>query len=327
VIIADGHADSLMWNRDLNQASSEGHVDFPRLQQAGVRLQCFTVVTRGFPFIGGFPLFAAYRGWPAQARRGEWARATWQIDRLAEFCRRSGGQVSIATSAAALEENLGDPRSQRISAVIGIEGAHALEGQVARVRDLHARGVRFMSLTHLDNNELGGSSFPFMGNRGLTQLGRDVLNAMVEVGMSIDLAHASVRTLDDVFSHSKARFFCSHTGVYGVAPTWRNLTDSSLRKIADRGGVAAIIFATIYLGGEELLDVVRHIEHAVHVMGEDGVALGSDFDGMIPLPRGMRDVRDLPQLAEALRKRGHPEARVEKILGGNFRRFFRETLG
>ncbi|MFZ5469160.1 MAG: dipeptidase [Myxococcota bacterium] len=322
--IADGHADSLMWNRDLSVASEEGHVDFPRLIEAGVKIQCFTVVTRGFPFVGGFPLFAAHRGWPRAARRGEWARASWQIERLSEFCARSGGKVALASSAQELEDNL---RQGRLSAVIGIEGAHALEGRVERVRELYARKVRFMSLTHLGNNELGGSSFPLMGNRGLTPLGRSVLDEMVAAGMTVDVAHASPKTLADVLAHPTARPFCSHGGVFGAAPSWRNLPDEALRKIADKGGVMGIIFATVYLGGRLMDDVVRHIEHALDVMGEESVALGSDFDGMVPLPEGMRDVRDLPRLTEALLRRGHSEARVEKVLGVNFRRFFSETLG
>src|SRR5688572_29872354 len=191
-----------MWNRDLNLKSNEGHVDFPRLREAGVKLQCFTVVTRGFPFIGGFPLFAAYRGWPSQARRGEWARAVWQIDRLAEFCRRSQGSASIATSGAALEENIA---ADRLSAIVGIEGAHAIQGEVKRVRELFARGVRFMSLTHLSNNELGGSSFPLMGDRGLTPHGREVLEEMATAGMAVDVAHASNKTLADILAHKTAR--------------------------------------------------------------------------------------------------------------------------
>jgi membrane dipeptidase len=321
--IADAHADSLMWNRDLCVRSSEGHVDFPRLREAGVKLQCFTIVTRGFPFIGGFPVFAAWKGWPREARSSEWMRAQWQIDRLADFCRRSEGQARITTTASVLEENLAHGR---LSAILGVEGGHAIEGRVDRLAELHRRGVRFMGLTHLSNNELGGSSFPMMGNRGLTPLGHAVVEEMARVGMSVDVAHASERTLEELFASPSVRFFSSHTGARGAGGGWRNLSDESLRHIADRGGVVGIILAPIYLGGDTFDDVVRHIEHAVNVMGEEGVGIGSDFDGMVALPRGMRDVTDLPRLTELLLRR-HPEQRVERILGGNFRRFFRETLG
>lgn len=322
--VADAHADTLMWNRDLNRRSSHGHVDFPRLREAGVKIQCFTVVTRGFPYVGGFPLFAAWRGWPREALRGPWRRCLFQLERLFEACRASGGAAALTTDAATLEDNLA---RGRLSAILGVEGGQALEGRVERVEELHRRGVRFMSLTHLSNNALGGASFPGMRNRPLSALGHEVLDAMARVGMSVDVAHASPATLRDILAHPTARFMCSHTGVQGASPSWRNLPDAALRAIADRGGVVGIIFAPVYLGGDALEDVARHVEHALSVMGEEGVALGSDYDGMVPLPRGMRDVSDLPRLTEVLLRRGHPEARVERVLGGNWRRFFRETLG
>src|SRR5512144_3395040 len=94
--VADGHAGSLMWNRDLCARSTEGHVDFPRLREAGVRLQCFTVVTRGYPLLDGVGALGAVRGWPRAARRGPWARCRFQLDRMEALCAASGGAVGIA---------------------------------------------------------------------------------------------------------------------------------------------------------------------------------------------------------------------------------------
>ena len=321
--IADGHADSLMWNRDLTARHRRGHVDFPRLREAGVRIQCFTVVTRGWPAVDGFGAFAAVRGWPRAARSGPWARCLFQLDRMRELCERSAGQVSIADGAARLGENLA---LGRLSAILGVEGAQALEGRPERVAELHARGVRFMGLTHLSNNELGGSSSPLMGDRPLTPLGHEVLEAMVAARMPVDLAHASHRTLRDVAAHRGARLLVSHTGVSGAWRSWRNLDDAELRLVAERGGVVGIIFATLYLGGRDIEDVVRHVEHALDVAGEDAVAFGSDFDGMVPLPRGLRDATDVPKVVQSLARR-RPERVAEKVAFGNWHRFFRETLG
>jgi membrane dipeptidase len=311
-----------MWNRDLNEASERGHVDFPRLREAGVKIQAFTIVTRGLPVIDGFRAFMLKSGWPAEARRSEWLRCTSQLENLRRYCEASKGFASVAQTRGALEENL---RNERLSAIVGIEGAHALEGDLSRVEFLSAQGVQFMSLTHLSNNELGGTSTPMMGNRPLTAKGHEMLEAMGAVGMAVDVAHASAAMLPSVLSHPKARPFCSHAGVKGATPLWRNLDDASLKAIADRGGVVGIIFAPQYIGGRQLSDVVRHIEHALKVMGEDGVALGSDFDGMIPLPQGMRDVRDLKKLTALLVQR-LPIRIVEKVLGFNFRRFWSEVL-
>lgn len=323
VPIADGHADSLMWNRDLNVASEEGHVDFPRLRAAGVKIQAFTIVTRGLPVIDGFPLFMRKERWPAEARKSEWTRCLWQLGRLDGFCAASGGLAAVAGTKGALASNL---EGGRLSAVVGIEGAHAIEGDVSRVKTLFDRGVRFMSLTHLANNELGGTSTPLLGNRPLTPLGREVLDAMGSAGMVIDVAHASPAMMPELLAHPRVRPFCSHAGVKGATPMWRNLDDATLKAIADKGGVVGVIFAPQFIGGRQLSDVARHLEHAVKVMGEDGVALGSDFDGMIPLPQGMRDVRDLRKLTQTLLDRGMAVRIVEKVLGHNFKRFWSEVL-
>ncbi len=316
--IADAHADSLMWNRDLTQAQSAGHVDFPRLKEAGVKLQCFTVVTRGYPFIDGFGAFAWAKGWSRAQRQGEWARCRAQLEWMRELCARAPEAVSVAEAGGALEANRG---AARVSAVLGVEGAHALEGQVERVAELHRLGVRFMGLLHLHNNELGGSSFPLMGNRGLTPLGHEVLDAMAAVGMAVDLAHASPRTVEDILAHGGPPVFCSHGGVQGAHRSWRNLSDATLRTVAERGGVMGIILTPIYLGGRTLEAVVRHVEHALSVMGEDGVGLGSDFDGLVPLPVGMHDCRDLKRVTEALDRAGIPERVIEKVMGANLWRF------
>jgi membrane dipeptidase len=321
--IADGHADSLMWNRDLTVRQPRGQVDFPRLREANVRIQCFTTVTRGYPVVDGMAAFALVRGWPRGARIDPWTRCLFQLERMRELCARSGGAVRIAATSAALEENLA---GGAISAVLGVEGAQALQGRPDRVAELRARGVGFMSLTHLANNDLGGSSSPLMGDRPLTPLGHEVLGEMARARMPVDLAHASHRTIRGVTERRDVRPFCSHTGVAGAKRSWRNLDDGELRAIADRGGVVGIIFATIYLGGRTLDDVVRHVDHALDVAGEDAVGFGSDFDGMVPLPKGLRDVTDVPKLVAALARR-HPAAVVEKVAWTNWRRFFGETLG
>ncbi len=211
--------------------------------------------------------------------------------------------------------------------MLGVEGGHAIEGRVERVAELARRGVAFMGLTHLVPNELGGSSFPLRGRRGLTPLGGQVLEAMASHGLAVDVAHASRRLLDALLAQEQARIFCSHTGVAALGPRWRNLDDAALRRIADRGGVVGIIFGTPYLGSRRLEAVADHIEHAVRVAGEEAVCLGSDFDGMVPLPTGMRDVTDLWKLTALLLGRGHPRSRIERILGLNLRRFLADVLG
>jgi membrane dipeptidase len=322
--IADAHADSLLWNRDLRVRQRAGHVDFVRLRDAGVRLQAFTVVTRGFPVVGGFRPFAAWHGWPSEARGGPWARAQFQISQLHAFCGDASARARVVATRAELDAA---ERDGVLACVLGIEGGHALEGRVERVAELARQGVRFLGLTHLSANALGGSATPGMRGRGLSAHGAQVLEALGASGLAVDVAHASPRLLEALLVQRKAPVFCSHTGVRGVAPNWRNLPDDALRTIAERGGVVGILFGTVYLGGRELTDVARHLEHAVNVAGEEAVCLGSDFDGFVRLPRGMRDVSDLPRLTEVLLARGHPLSRLEKLLGQNLRCFFARVLG
>ncbi|HEY3446843.1 MAG TPA: membrane dipeptidase [Myxococcales bacterium] len=318
--VADAHADSLMWNRDLSQRSEKGEVDFPRLREGGVKLQCFTLVTRGFPVVGGFPLLARLNGWPAEALADERARAVWQIGQLERFCSRSPDQAAIARSAADLAEN---ERVGRLTAVLGIEGAHALGGDLAQVERFHRRGVRFLGLTHLMHNELGGACFPLARKRGLTSFGREVVGEMRRLGLAVDLAHASRALVDDVLA-SGATVFCSHTGVDSAHRSFRNLPDEVLRAVAARGGVVCVIFAVEYLGGRTMDRLARHLLRALEVAGEDHVGLGSDFDGMIHLPRPMRDARDLPLVTRVLLEHGVDRKVVAKVMGGNLRRFLEQ---
>lgn len=322
--IADAHADSLLWNRDLRVRHKSGQVDFVRLREAGVRLQAFTIVTRGFPVVDGFRAFALWQGWPRAARKSPWTRAQFQISRLHAFCADPSARAQLVTRRAELEAA---EKQDHLACVLGVEGGHALEGRVERVAELAGQGVRFLGLTHLSANTLGGAATPGMRAKGLSALGAEVVQAMAAAGLAVDVAHASPKLLASLLLQKEARVFCSHTGVRGAAASWRNLPDSALRAIANRGGVVGILFGTEYLGGGELADVARHLEHAVRVAGEEAVCLGSDFDGFVSLPRGMRDVSDLPRLTELLLARGHPWRWVEKLLGLNLRRFFAEVLG
>ena len=230
----------------------------------------------------------------------------------------------LATSPAALAAA---EREGKLACVLGVEGGHALEGRVERVGELARRGVAFLGLTHLVPNELGGSSFPFRGRLGLTALGGRVLEAMASHGLAVDVAHASPRLLRALLAQEEARIFCSHTGVAALGPRWRNLDDTALRRIADRGGVVGIIFGTPTSGAGGSRQWRTTSNTRSGSPGEEAVCLGSDFDGLVPLPAGMRDVTDLWKLTAILLERGHPRTRIERILGLNLRRFLAEVLG
>jgi membrane dipeptidase len=323
--VADAHADSLLWNRDLAARSNQGHVDFPRMRDAGMRVQLFTIPTRGFPVLDGIRFFCWWKHWPRSARRDPRARALWQIEQMHAAVARSGGTVAIATTREDLEENLA---KGKISAILGLEGAFPLEGNAKNLAQFWDRGVRFLGPAHLIPNEFSSCSSWLYRDRGLGAAGRELLQEMARLGAALDLSHASPRAVDQMlqFAPASLAVFDSHTGALGANQHWRNLGDDAMRKIAERGGVVAIILAVMYLGRGGMDAFLRHVAHAAKVAGPRAIAIGSDFDGFVALPREIRDVADYPRLAPALRGAGFDRAAVTGILGANLVDFLGRAL-
>ena len=151
-------------------------------------------------------------------------------------------------------------------------------------------------------------------NKGLTDLGRELIQEMNETGVLLDLAHASPQTFDEAIELTAYPPLVSHAGARGVYDTWRNLTDSQIQAVTDRGGVIGVMFGPPGLSRPDLGEVVDHLEHIVSVGGEDTAALGSDFDGYIESPI---DATGLIQLTELMLREGWSEPRIRKILGEN----------
>jgi membrane dipeptidase len=183
-----------------------------------------------------------------------------------------------------------------------------------------------VTLVHLTDSALGATSSPLgrsRGRGGLTATGRAMVEALNERRILVDLAHASRATFFGALdAHDRALPpMVTHTGVSGVHPSWRNLGDDQIRAIGDRGGLIGIMYHRGFLGrparrvGAEA--IVRHLEYAIAVGGEDVAALGSDWDGMIVTPRDMPTALELPVLVDRMLARGWPEDRIRRVLGGN----------
>jgi microsomal dipeptidase-like Zn-dependent dipeptidase len=142
-------------------------------------------------------------------------------------------------------------------------------------------------------------------------------------GMTVDVAHASSATVDDVLAMARRPVVASHTGFRGVADNARNLTDAQLRGIADSGGVVGAGFWPTACGGEDVASIARSIRYAVGVAGVEHVALGSDFDGAVPEPF---DATGLVQLTDALLDAGLDDEAIAKVMGGNVRRLLADVL-
>jgi microsomal dipeptidase-like Zn-dependent dipeptidase len=347
LFVADLHADSLLWDRDILARSARGHVDVPRLVEGGVALQAFTIVTKvprgaNYGVTEGdtdniTPLVVAGR-WPARTWGSLTERALHQARKLEDAAARSGGRLVIIESAADLarfveqrarasEDERAGAASQanggaRVAALLGVEGAHALDADVANLDRLFDAGVRMMAPVHFFDNEWGGSAH---GARkgGLTEKGRELVRRMEAKGVVVDLAHASAATIDDVLALATRPVVVSHTGVRGGCDNERNIDDERVRRIAATGGVVGIGFWEAATCGTDAGSIARAIRYAADLVGPRHVALGSDFDGAVATPF---DATGLAQLTDALLAEGFDDQEIEAIMGGNVLRVLAETL-
>lgn len=308
--VVDLHVDTLLdlaaGKRDLDGASSGGHVDLPRLRQGGVDVQVFAAFIH-----------------PQEADRG-FSRAHELISAFDQALARYPEQIARTRTVAEIDAAV---QAGNVAAVLAIEnGGDAIEGIPERVDTLHARGVRMMGLTWNNANAVGDG---VMESRhgGITPAGRQMLARMEDLRIVIDVSHLSEPTFWDVLDATRAPLVASHSDASAVCDHRRNLTDAQLRALARRGGVVGINFYPTFLGEATLDRVVAHIEHMVDVTGPDHIALGSDFDGISQVPAGLEDVSRMPNVTEALLARGYQVTDVSKILGANALRVFRQVWG
>jgi len=331
--IVDLHADSLLWSRDLLSRGSRGQVDIPRLIEGHVALQAFTVVTktpRGLNFQRNtgdsdniLPLALVER-WPIATWGSLTERALYQASRLRDFASRSQGKLTIIRSADDLRAYLDRRRTDPAIAAgfLGIEGAHALDGNLANIDRLYDAGFRMMAPTHFFDNDIGGSSAG-AEKTSLTDKGREMIRRMEARHMLVDLAHASPRTIQDVLAMATRPVIVSHTGVRATCDNQRNLSDEQLRGVARTGGVIGIAYFDVAVCGTDAAAIARAIRHAADTVGVDAVALGSDFDGAVLAPF---DTTGLGLLIDALFQTGFTEDEIARIMGGNALRVLLASL-
>jgi len=333
LLVADLHADSLLWGRNLLERSARGHVDIPRLIEGNVALQAFTVVTktpRGMNIesndadTDNITLLAIASRWPLAAWSSLKERALYQAKRLRDMAAASNGKLTLIETKRDLSNYL-ERRTHEphiTAAFLGIEGAHALDGDLVNLDALFNAGFRMMSPTHLFDNDIGGSS---SGARktGLTDAGKELIRRMEAKGMIVDLAHASAQTIDDVLAVSTRPVVVSHTGVKATCNNNRNISDEQIKAIARTGGIIGIGYWRTATCGTDAQAIVRAIKHVSNLVGVDHVALGSDFDGAVPAPF---DTTGLVEITDALLAEGFNENEISLIMGGNTLRLLSENL-
>lgn len=334
LVIGDWHSDALLWNRDLRENSGRGHTDLPRLAAGNVAVQVFTTVTRS-PAGQNYDRNASDAAdmitalmigqlRPVETWGSLRARALNQAAALAATAQAAPDQLRLIRSRADLAALLSDRAggSRVVGGLLGAEGGHVLEGDLANLDRLYAAGFRLIGLTHFFDNDLGGSQHGTSG-AGLTEFGRAVVAQMRDRGMVIDLAHASPALVRDVLAVPGTRPILSHTGIRSHCDSPRNLPDETLRAIAARGGLIGIGFWEDVTCDASPRGVAAAIVAAVGVVGADHVSLGSDWDGAVEV--GI-DAGELPALTQALLDAGLDEPTIAKVMGGNMMRYLAEML-
>jgi microsomal dipeptidase-like Zn-dependent dipeptidase len=331
--IADMHCDALLWNRNLLARHNYGHVDIPRMQEANVALEIFSIVSkspRGLNYdhnegntdmIGALS-FAQLR-WPI-----DWfsvkARALHQCESLHHTAEDSKGEFRVITNQAELKQYIQDRSSNRklTAGMLGLEGAHCLDNDINNLDLFYQAGVRYIGLAHFFDNEWSGSAHG-MKKSGLTDKGKELIKRMEGLHIMIDLAHLSPKTIDEIFAMTTGPVMVSHTGVKGTCDNIRNLSDAQIQEIGRRNGIIGIGMWETAVCGNDADATARAIKYVADRIGVDKVGMGSDFDGDV---EASYDITGFTVVVKALEKQGFSRADIEKIMGGNVRDFFLRNL-
>lgn len=260
-------------------------------------------------------------------------------------------KIELATDVRRAKE------SARLGLIFGFQDSAMLEGDLERLQLFYTFGIRVIQLTYNGRN-LAGDGCLEPANAGLSRFGHRLVERMNAMGILVDLSHCGQRTTADAIAASSKPVAVTHSGCSAVFEHPRSKRDQELRQLANKGGVIGIYLMPFLnpAGPPTADDVVRHIEHAINVCGEDHVAIGSDQsitpiqvtpeyreairrfaaerrrlgigapreDELIFVP-DLNSPRRMELIADRLLERGHGEMRVEKILGTNLARLFREV--
>lgn len=345
--IIDMHADTTLWDVDILQQHTKGHLDLPRLQQGNIGLQVFSAVTKisyelllgDHENVGewGDPITTIIQGgnWPSVTYHNYLARSLYHSSKLQDVIEQSDGQLKLITSRTDLLSLFENRRSGKktVGALLALEGIYT-EGCVDDFATLFNAGFRMASLTHFLDNSLGGASNGIT-KYGLTAEGQQMIHLMQKYGMVVDVAHVSSAVLTDILEISKQPIVRSHGGVLGAknCSGHRNLSDQQIIAIANTGGVIGIGFWLQAVCGDSATDIAETIRYVVEMLddaesfngdsGLDHVGFGSDFDGLVTTPF---DAAHLNQLTQALLDQGFDEKSIQKIAGGNVLRVLHHTL-
>ncbi|MEL6206513.1 MAG: dipeptidase [Pseudomonadota bacterium] len=339
--VFDGHNDFLLrlWSdpphrgRLWLETGTTGHLDLPRMREGG--------------FAGG--LFAIF---VPPARRPDapdmaalMAEPPYDLPFPPDCALAAARDVALAQAGLMLWMERAAPHDfavcktadearvamteGKIAGVLHMEGAEAIDADLDTLHALHAIGLRSLGPVWSRPTIFGyGVPFRFPGppdtGPGLTEAGKRLVAECNALGIAIDLSHLNEKGFDDVAAISDAPLVATHSNVHAICPSPRNLTDRQLRQIAESGGMVGLNLATFFLRPDgrarratEIEVILRHFDHLLSILGEDGVGFGSDFDGC-QVPEAVRDVTGFPKIVKAMRAHGYGEPLIAKIARENW---------
>src|ERR1700722_9907765 len=233
-IVLDTHADTtqrlLDGKFDIAERHADGHIDIPRMREGGLNAQFFSIWMSG-KTVGPIAV----------------KKSLDQIDAVRTMVRTHPKDLVLAVTA---EDVRRAPAQGKIAILMGMEGGHMIDNDLAVLRMYSALGVRYMTLSHFFNNDWADSSTDTPAHNGLTDFGKDVVREMNRVGMLVDISHVADKTFYDALEVSKAPLLASHSSSRALDNHPRNMTDEMVKALAAKGGVVQINYERSYLSQE-----------------------------------------------------------------------------
>ncbi|WP_196259257.1 dipeptidase [Pelagibacterium limicola] len=342
--VFDGHNDTLLrlFDADLKKQPADFfagidtfHIDMPKAKKgrfAGGLFAMFTTNPEGESgALAGKPVMGA----PIKRARAE-HYTFGMMDKGDALVADSKGAIRLCKTATEIRTAMADGA---MAMVYHIEGAEVIDTGLEALDTLYARGLRSVGIVWSRNNAFGyGVPFSFPGDpdygEGLTRAGFDLVRACNRLGLMIDLSHLNEKGFWDVARTSDKPLVASHSNVHALSASPRNLTDRQLDAIAESRGLVGLNFACGFLRpdgqhvsrGTTLDMAIRHLDRMIEKLGEDGVGIGSDFDGCT-LPEEIGDASGLPRLVAAMARAGYGSELIARITHRNWIGLLERTWG
>jgi membrane dipeptidase len=329
MFVADMHADTFTFVNTFMQRKDYAHLDYERAREGGFDLLTMAIATEvpvdmvrgpddGVERGGNLITFGAVVGLEPLANWfSNYSRGLWVVNNVTQTAADNPDDLLLITRRADLATLLTEHaagNSGRLGLLLAVEGAHVLDGEPDRIDVLYAQGIRMLSLTHAFDNAYGGSS-EGVEKYGITPAGEALLERAEELGIIIDVAHASPALVNDVLDRVTSPVVYSHGSVRGMCDIDRNLPDELLTKVQANGGLIAIGFWDRILCGDSVADIAANMRFVADRIGSQHLAIGSDFDGGV---NTVFDATGLPQLTDALFDAGFSDLEIRAIMGGNY---------